>query len=74
MENVETKQDLTYGEDCRGDYALFIERGHINGDELDEEAKAFTKKLGPTFFRVTEHGKQRSSHGWIIAGQIVQWG
>lgn len=70
------ENDLTYGEDVRGDNALFIEGSHINnnGWELDDEAQAFTEGKSPTFFRVIENGEQQSSHGWIEDGKIIQWG
>lgn len=68
------KQDLTYGEDVRGDHALFIEESHIIGDQLDAEAHAFTENLAPTFFRVLNNGQQRGGHGWIEKGEIIQWG
>lgn len=73
-ETTEPKEDLTYGEDVRGDHALFIERKHINGWDLDEEAQAFTEGKSPTFFRVIENGEQQSGHGWIEDGKIIQWG
>lgn len=68
--------DLTYGEDVRGDHALFIERKHIlnGGEDIDEEASKVTRKKGPVFFRVIENGVQQRSHGWIIDDKIVQWG
>jgi hypothetical protein len=68
------EKDLTYGSDVRGDSALFIEQKHFNSEwELDQEAQKFVgKKL--TFFRVIHNGKQKSSHGWIDNGEIVQWG
>lgn len=65
-------QDLTHGEDIRGDYALFIDGKHIDGWELDDEAKRYTQET--TFFRVIKNGKQTSSHGWAENGEIVQWG
>lgn len=70
------QKDLTYGEDVRGDHALFIERSHFqkNGWELDEEAYEFTKNKSATFFRVIEDGEEQSSHGWIEEGKVVQWG
>lgn len=70
------QKDLTYGEDVRGDHALFIERSHIqrNGIDLDEEAYEFTKNKSATFFRVIEDGEEQSGHGWIEEGKIIQWG
>lgn len=69
------EKDLTYGTDLRGDSALFIEQKHFNNDwELDQEAKAFTENKLLTFFRVINNGQQKSSHGWIDKGEIVQWG
>jgi hypothetical protein len=51
------KEDLTYGDDIRGDYALFIERKHFksNGWEISKEAAAAAGS-DTTFFRVIENG------------------
>jgi len=70
------KKDLTFGTDCRGDDALFIERKHfINEWELDLEVnKFFQQILSPTFFRVIYDGIESHSHGWIENGEIIQWG
>lgn len=67
-------EDLTYGEDARGDEALFIDEKHFldNGWKLDNTAKAVANSL--TFFRVISGGEQKSGHGWIEDGEIVQWG
>jgi hypothetical protein len=69
-------KDMTYGVDCRGDYAFFIEDRHIiNGGNLDEVVKNVLKdNKNPIFFRVIVHGKETSSHGWIEGNEIVQWG
>ena len=65
--------DLTYGLDCRGDYALFVDIKHINGWTIDAKVKRATK--GRTvFFRVIEDGEQKHSHGWIEKDKIIQWG
>lgn len=66
-------EDLSEGYDARGDHALFIERRHINGWNLDEEAKAVTGS-GTHFFRMLNNGEQTSTHGWIEGGKIVQYG
>jgi hypothetical protein len=70
------QKDLTYGEDVRGDHALFIESKHFidGGWKLDKEAREFTKNKSATFFRVIEDGEEQSGHGWIENGEIVQWG
>lgn len=68
------KQDLTFGEDCRGDYAFFIELTHfINDWEIDEEAK-IKIGLGTHFFRGLIDGEEVHQHGWIEDGKVVQWG
>lgn len=69
------QKDLTFGNDIRGDYALFIEKKHfINGGEaVDEETK---KAAGSdmVFFRVIENGIEQRGHGWLENGKIFQWG
>lgn len=69
------KEDLTYGEDIRGDYALFIERKHFksNGWEISQEAAAAAGS-DSTFFRVIENGVEQAGHGWIEDGKVFQWG
>jgi len=69
-------EDLSYGTDIRGDYALFIEAKHFigNGWELDAQTKEQLRGCNPTFFRAISKGKQLQSHGWIEDGEIVQWG
>lgn len=68
------QQDLTQGEDIRGDYALFIESKHfITEWELDEEVQRMTKG-GPIFFRVIHKGVEQRGHGWVEDGKVVQWG
>jgi hypothetical protein len=66
-------EDLTYDNDIRGDYALFIDAKHFLDEwELDDETKKLVgSKL--TFFRVIQDGEQ-GNHGWIENGEIIQWG
>jgi len=66
-------EDLSYGLDKRRDEAMFIERYHISGWEVDEAVKAVAGDM-TVFFRVIENGLHTSSHGWIEGGKIVQWG
>jgi hypothetical protein len=70
---MENRMDLTFGTDKRGDDALFIDRSHINGWDVDSTVKDL---IGDnlTFFRVIEDGEERSGHGWIEDGKIIQWG
>ena len=72
--NNTMREDLTYGEDARGDHALFIDEKHFldNGWKLDNTAKEAAGSL--TFFRVISGGEEQSGHGWIEDGEIVQWG
>jgi hypothetical protein len=70
------QEDLTFGEDIRGDQAFFIEEKHFIGDgwQVDDEAK---KALGSRtqFFRVIDAmGEELHGHGWVEGGEIVQWG
>ena len=69
-------KDWDEGEDCRGDYATFIEARHIVGDgwELSQEGKDLMAGCEPTFFRLLMDGVQHSGHGWIEDGKIIQWG
>jgi hypothetical protein len=70
-----TSKDLQFGPDCRGDWALFIERFRINGWDIDAEAAASAARAdGPVFFRVLDQGIEQGSHGFIEDGRIVQWG
>ena len=70
------QQDLTFGEDVRGDHALFLEDKHImrDGWNLDDEATQFTVDRGALFFRVIIGGEEQHGHGWIEDGKIIQWG
>jgi hypothetical protein len=74
-EAVVAVADLTEGEDCRGDRAVFIEERHFGRDgwTLDAEA-AVAVGCGPTFFRVIEDGIEQRGHGWAEASRVVQWG
>lgn len=71
-------EDLSFGIDVRGDYALFIDAGHVQDTgwmgELDDYVKNRFLNCEPTFFRLIEDGEQLSTHGWIENGEIVQWG
>lgn len=68
------RDDLTFGDDVRGDYALFIEEKHfITSWDIDSEA-AEAAGSGATFFRVIQDGVEKHSHGWIEDGKVVQWG
>lgn len=65
--------DLTFGDDIRGDYALFIDEKHfVDEYKLDKEAQKQTQEL--TFFRVIYNKTEQGSHGWAKNGEIVQWG
>lgn len=68
-------QDLTTGNDIRGDYALFIEEKHfINGGwSIDQKTKNVVGN-DIHFFRVIRNGEQQGGHGWIENGEIIQWG
>lgn len=73
-------KDLTFGTDCRGDYALFIDEGHFIGGgwELDGQV-ADVLEHNPTFFRVISDGEEQSGHGWAELDEdenavVVQWG
>jgi hypothetical protein len=71
------EEDLTYGQDSRGDNAFFIEEFHFTdkGWGLDAETKKFLSgKNNATFFRVIRNGIEQRGHGWIEAGEIIQWG
>lgn len=77
MEQPEVKpriEDLSFGIDCRGDEAFFIESFHINGWGIDSDAKEALRGKALEFFRVLENGSEVHSHGWIENGKIVQWG
>jgi hypothetical protein len=67
--------DLTYGEDVRGDHALFIDQRHFIADwKVDEDAAQMVGS-GATFFRLIANGVQKHAHGWVNnKGDIVQWG
>jgi len=73
--------DLTYGEDLRGDYALFIDVNHFVDDwQVDDEATYAARadiedEDDVCFFRVIENGKQRHGHGYVNhKGKVEQWG
>ena len=70
------QQDLTFGEDIRGDYALFIENKHFKSEwEIDSKVKSFLKNNSDViFFRVINDGEEKGSHGYIENGEIIQWG
>lgn len=69
------QEDLTFGEDIRGDHALFIEEKHFGPDDvLDEDTKSVVAGREATFFRVIRNGEETSSHGWIEYGEVMQWG
>ena len=62
--------DLSFGADCRGDYALFLEAKHVQGDgsldiNVGEE---------PVYLRFIINGEEQRVHGWAKGNQIVQWG
>ena len=66
-------KNLSYGTDCRGDYAYFIENGLIMADgTLCEEARTHTQEW--VFFRMLLGGRQTPRHGWIQDNEVVQWG
>ncbi len=67
-------EDLKYGYDRRGDYALFIDIRHFKPDgwTVDEEAR--TGKSEAIFFRVIIDGEHWKAHGWIEDNKVVQWG
>lgn len=73
-------KDLTYGEDIRYDYALFIEDKHFPSEwEIDAKVKSFMKKETDNkehvfYFRVIHNGEQQRGHGYIQNGEIIQWG
>jgi hypothetical protein len=70
-------QDLTYGEDERGDNALFIEEKHFidDGWKLSKKAKSFlSDRKDALFFRVIRNGEEQRGHGWIEKGEVIQWG
>ena len=77
--------DLVFGEDIRGDEALFIESKHIDGWDIDYSVRRLISesirdgeinKGGVIFFRVIRDGIQQHGHGWISIDElkIVQWG
>lgn len=79
--------DLSYGEDVRGDMALFIEARHFfHGprnnwppdalSELDNEAANAVRKQGGdlVFFRQLLGGIQQSTHGFVRDKWVIQWG
>ena len=67
-------KDLTYGEDVRGDRALFIHVKHfLEDDTLDDEAKEAAGD-GAHFFRLIDDDGERHAHGWVEDGEIIQWG
>ena len=70
-----TAMDLTFGEDIRGDHALFIHERHFPGDgwTLDQEAKNIIGRSTRFFRIITDEGQTRE-HGWIENGKIIQWG
>lgn len=70
------QQDLTFGEDLRGDYAFFIKESHFKADgwELDDEARNSLGD-GTHFFRgLDAKGNETNFHGWIDNGEVVQHG
>ena len=71
-----TQEDLSIGEDCRGDEALFIDESHFlpDGWSVDEEAKESIR--GEQFFRVIDSaGFEQHGHGWVNSeGEVLQWG
>ena len=67
------RQDLSYGLDGRGDYALFIDARHIQGWNIDTDAKRATKR-NVVFFRVIDNGEEQHGHGFIVNNKIVHWG
>lgn len=83
MSKSNTVEDLSEGEDCRGDFAMFIDEKHIIGDGWQfnpEIMKCFTFEDGDEyencrFFRIIKNGHQQHGHGWTSkVGKIEQWG
>ena len=67
--------DLTFGMDCRGDHAFFIEARHLEGWTIDQEAcNALIDEFDPVFFRKIQNGVETHVHGWIEGNEIVQFG
>jgi len=66
--------DLSYGIDGRGDYALFIESWHFTDDQWGVDDDARTGKTEAIFFRVLYEGLPGKGHGWIEDNKVVQWG
>ncbi len=66
-------EDLSYGEDSRGDEAYFIDEKHITGTwRVDKEAALEMDE--EVFFRVIKDGKETDRHGWLRKSRILQWG
>jgi hypothetical protein len=84
------KEDLSFGDDIRGDEALFIEDKHFDGDDVDNEVKSFILEMindgeirldeKIIFFRVIEDGIETDSHGWLSVSRrkdkisVYNWG
>ena len=74
------KEDLTFGDDIRGDEALFIEDKHFDGDDVDDEVKSFIVEMIKDgeiyedeeilFFRIIKYGEETDSHGWLSVSKI----
>lgn len=71
--NLVPVEDLTFGIDKKGEYALFIDAKHINGWKLDKHVIKVTRGRA-VFFRVISGGEQSQSHGWIEKNRVAQWG
>ena len=68
-------KDLSFGYDCRGDYAFFVEANHFNGWKIDRAACAALVNEGDlVYFRKIQGGVETSTHGWIEGTEVVQWG
>ena len=65
--------DLSFGMDRMGEYALFIDAKHIDGWKLDKHVIKVTRGRA-VFFRVITEGEQSQSHGWIEKNRVSQWG
>ena len=84
------KEDLTFGDDIRGDETLFIEDKHFDGDDVDNEVKSFIVDMIKDgeiyedekilFFRIIEDGEETDSHGWLSVSKrknkisVYSWG
>jgi hypothetical protein len=67
-------ENLSYGTDCRGDYAYFIESSMLHLSGWVVKAEAATEGEDWVFFRVIKNGVQTHRHGWLKGRAIQQWG